>query len=552
MSEQVRIDPIAVEVIGKQLLAAAEEMGVVLVKSSYSTNIKERQDCSTAILDPQGRTVAQAEHIPIHLGSMLGLVENIARRFPLDTIKPGDLFIANDPYNGGGTHLPDITVAAPFFYDGKLLAFVSNIAHHADVGGSPAAPSDIYSEGLRIPPVRVYEGGELRSDVLEMLLLNCRGREERLGDFRAQFAACRIGLQRLETIYAKHGADTVGAAIETLFDQAERQARAAILALPDGVYTFEDVLDDDGVTLDPITIRCELTIEGEHLKLDFAGTAPQVRGPINVTDSALRATVYYVVKAVIDPTMPPNAGFYRTFEIVAPPGSIVNCRPPAPVGLRTDTCQRIVDVVLGAFFGAAPERIPAASHSTILSVLFNGIDPRTGRYFAYPEVIAGGSGACPVMDGVDAVQVHITNTSNLPVESLEVEYPLRVERYELVDDSGGAGRYRGGLGIRRVYRVLADGVRFRSKGDRARNAPWGLDGGLPGGLAALRMNPGETSERSLPFKAFNIQFNQGELLEVITPGGGGYGDPHQRDETARAQDLQDGRVSPAAAEKLYE
>jgi N-methylhydantoinase B len=545
------VDTITSEVIGAHLLATAEEMGIVLIRASYSTNIKERADCSAALLGSDGEVVAQAEHIPIHLGSMLGLVSEIRHRYGSSEIFPGDVFLTNDPYSGGGSHLNDVTVATPFFYQGELVAFASNIAHHSDVGGSKSQPSDIYGEGLRIPPIKLFDRGELRQDVLDFILLNWRLEEERSGDLRAQFAALRIAVERLNALCAKYSASTVLAATERLAAQAERQARDSISRLPNGRYEFTDYLDDDGMSDESVQISVAVTIEGDSICCDFTGSSPQVRGNVNAVWNALAATVYYAVKAVVDPSLPANGGSYRAITIVAPEGSVVNCMPPAAVGFRTDTCQRVVDVLLGALALAVPDRVVAACHSTVTTVTFFGTDPQTGSFFVYPEVIGGGFGARPHSDGPDAVQVHVTNTSNLPVESLEAEYPLLVERYELVTDSGGPGRSRGGLGILREYRILADDTHLGSKGDRNKLAPWGLSGGLPGGRSALTLNPGRPGERSLPTKNFNVPLERGDVVRVSTPGGGGYGDPRARDRDAVARDLIEGKITMESALRDY-
>ncbi|MBI3977425.1 MAG: hydantoinase B/oxoprolinase family protein [Chloroflexi bacterium] len=545
------VDAITVEVIGNNLLAIAAEMGITLVRTGYSTDIKERRDCSAALLDLGGRTIAQAEHIPIHLGSMLGLVGEIRKRYSPTEIHPGDVFIANDPYCGGGTHLPDVTVAAPFFCEGRFVAFVADIAHHTDVGGSPAQPRDVYCEGLRIPPIKIVQLGHLRQDVLDFILLNWRLPEERHGDLRAQLAALHTGLTRLEALGARYGANTLLAAIEQLFDQSERQARAAIARIPSGRYEFVDSMDDDGVSDEPIPIRVAVTVAAGQLTCDFTGSAPQVKGNINVVSSALAATVYYAVKAAIDPTLPANGGYYRAIRIVAPEGSIVNCVPPAPVGFRTDTCQRIVDVIFGALAQAIPERMIAACHSTVCSLQFSGRNPGSGSFFKYSEVVAGGFGARPDRDGPDGVQVHVTNTSNLPVEALEAEYPILVERYELLPNSGGAGRSRGGLGLLRQYRIRANEARFRSKGDRHKTLPWGLLGGLPGHPGRLKLNPDTPQERAIGSKTYDLPLQQGDVVRVHAPGGGGYGDPALRDPAAVERDLREGKITREEAARVY-
>ncbi len=522
-SEPRAVDRITLEVIGAALLSAAEEMGQVLIRSSYSTNIKERQDCSTAVFDPRGEVIAQAEHIPMHLGSLIMIVQEVLRRYPLAGMRVGDLFIGNDPYTGGSTHLPDITVASPVFVGGEIVAFVANIAHHAD--GSGRETRSIWDEGLRIPPLRLVEGGVLREDLMELLLLNFRLPRERRGDFRAQFAANRIGGERVADLFTRHGRATCEAAMTELLAYGERKIRAALRSIPDGVYAFEDWMDDDGADGPPVPIRVTITVTGDAIALDWTGSGPQVPGDINVVYLALVATVYYALKALLDPTIPANGGFYRAIRVTAPEGSIVNARPPAAVAWRTQTCQRIADVVFGALAPALPERVIAATNGANSAWVFSGVDPRTGQYYVYLETLAGGSGARATKDGLDAVQVHITNTSNLPVESLEMEYPLLVEEYGLVPESAGTGRHRGGIGLRRTIRVLGEEATFLGTLDRARIAPWGLAGGGPGGKGALVLNAGTPGERPLPPKLAGMRLAQGDAVTIVTPGAGGYGTP---------------------------
>ncbi len=538
------VDRVTLEVIGAALLTIAEEMGVALIKSSYSTNIKERQDCSTAIFDATGEVIAQAEHIPMHLGSLLGVVREILARYPAAALAPGDVFVSNDPYTGGGTHLPDINLVSPVFADGALWGFVANIAHHADRSGERIRT--IWDEGLRITPIRLVRAGRMLEDVMELLLANFALPGERRGDFRAQIAANRLGERRLGELIARYGAPAVRAACDESLAYGERKIRAAIAGLPDGVYRFADAMDDDGVAPGPIPIAVTIDKRGEAMHLDFAGSGPQCAGDINVVYFALLATVYYALKAALDPTIPANSGFYRAITVSAPEGSIVNARAPAPVAWRTQTCQRIADVVLGALAAVVPERVPAAGNGANCAMVFSGTDPKTGQLYVYLETLAGGAGATASGDGPDAVQVHVTNTSNLPVESLEAEYPLLVEEYALVEGSGGDGRHRGGLGLRRTIQVLGHEARFLGTTERARLAPWGLFGGEPGGLARLVLNPGAAGERELPPKVWGYPLDPGDRVAIETPGAGGYGEPAERAPADRARDERDGVIASRA------
>ena len=535
------IDRITLEVIGSRLLTIAEEMGEALIKASYSSNIKERQDCSTAVFNLRGEVIAQAEHIPMHLGSLMMIVQEILKRYPVAGLRDGDVFVGNDPYTGGSTHLPDITVASPVFHEGEPVGFVANIAHHAD--GSGHETRTIYDEGLRIPPICLVEGGRLREDLMELLLLNFRLPRERRGDFRAQFAANRIGAERLGDLLARYGRKTCEAAMDELLAYGERKIRAALGFIPDGVYAFEDWMDDDGAGGPPVPIRVRIAVAGEEIALDFAGTGAQVPGDINVVYLALVATVYYALKALLDPGIPANGGFYRAIRVEAPAGSIVNARPPAPVAWRTQTCQRIADVIFGALAPALPDKVIAATNGANSAWVFSGVDPRTGQYYVYLETIGGGSGARAGKDGLDGVQVHITNTSNLPVECLEMEFPLLVEEYGLVEGSGGPGRFRGGLGLRRTIRVLAGEATFLGTLDRASVAPWGLFGGGEGGKGVVVLNAGRPSERRLRSKVAGLRLVEGDAVTIVTPGAGGYGPPAERDPALIERDRREGKVS---------
>jgi len=533
------LDPITIEVIGAALGSIVDEAGETLIRASHSTNIKERRDCSTALFNARGETLCQAEHIPIHLGSFLDLVPHIMRRYPLADIRPGDAFIGNDAYEGGGTHLPDIVLAEPIFIDGRLAAWTVNLAHHADF--VDRAHAHIYQEGLRIPPVRLYRAGELQRDVQDLILLNCQVPGERLSDLRAQMAANRVSVQRLQALSAKYGTQTVLQAGEALMDYAERKMRAAIAAMPDGAWRFEDVFDNEEVP-GTLPLAVEATVRGDDMSLKFEAP-PQMRAGINMTYTALLATTYYIVKSVLDPGIPPNAGLARPLAISAPEGSILNCLAPAAVNGRLQTCQRVADLVLGALAQAVPERVMACSNSACTVAYFIGKrppgGPNAGATWVYLETIGGGSGARAHKDGLDGVHVHTTNTSNLPVEALEIEYPLTLLRYELVADSGGVGQYRGGMGLRRVYQATYD-CRVRVDLSRQRSRSWGLFGGGPGARGRVECGPG------VEFDGDSAELKAGQWFALVTPGAGGFGPPARRDPKATARDLAEGVVSRRA------
>jgi N-methylhydantoinase B len=524
------IDPITVEVIGSALSSIVEEMGEALIRASYSTNIKERRDCSTALFDLDGKTLCQAEHIPMHLGSFLDLIPHIMKRHPLAEMRPGDVFCGNDAYEGGGTHLPDIVLAEPVFVDGKMIAWAVNLAHHADFADRGHA--HIYQEGLRIPPIRLYRAGVLQEDVQALILLNCQVPRERISDFRAQMAANRLGVQRLQGLCAKYGRETVLQAGAALQDYAERKMRAGIEAIPDGVYRFADRYDCPEIDGE-LDLACTIVVHGDSMHLHFEAP-PQVRAGLNMTMTALLSTVYYAVKSIVDPTILPNAGLARPLTVSAPPGSIVNCTHPAAVNGRLSLCQRVVDLIFGALAAAVPEKVTAASNGACFSITFAGHQPADNALWVYLETIGGGSGARFNKDGLDGVHVHMTNTSNLPVEALELEYPLTLMRYELVDGSGGAGEFRGGMAIRRVYRAN-HACHVRVDGARILSAPWGLHGGREGGMASIS----STSE----LNHGSAMLRSGDLITVVTAGSGGYGPPEARTPAATARDRMEGRTA---------
>ena len=536
------IDAITVEVIGNALASIVEEMGETLVRASYSTNIKERRDSSTCLFDAQGRTLCQASHIPIHLGSLIGVVEEIGKRVPLDDIRPGDVFAGNDAYTGGGTHLPDIVLAEPIFYDGRLVAWATNTAHHADFVDRSHA--HIFQEGLRIPPVRLYREGEVVQDILDLILLNCQVPRERLNDLRAQMAANRQGIQRFQGLCARYGVDLLLEASGALLDYAERLTRAGIASIPSGVYTFEDVYESnelDGTLL----LKVRVEVKGDEIDVTFEAP-PQVRAGINLVWTGLLATVYYAVKALIGPEIPPNAGLFRPIHVTCPAGTILNAAPPGAVNSRLHTGQRVVDLIFGALAPAMPDRIIAACNGACTNSTFSGVDPRTGQFYVYLETIGGGFGARAGKDGLDGVHVHLTNTSNLPVEALETEYPLVLERYELVNESGGAGKFRGGMGLYRQVRIEGHECRPYIHGSRFQMGPWGLFGGQEGGRACFEFSEGV----EFPAKARAV-IRDGQRVHITTPGAGGYGEPKSRDRQMVQRDLAEGRISATTARSVY-
>lgn len=518
------MDPVRLEIFRHLLAAIAEEMGAVLRRTGFSPNIKERRDYSCALFTSDGELVAQAAHIPVHLGALPLSVQACREAFP--ELKPGDAVLLNDPFRGG-THLPDLTLVSPVFVEGNLLGFVASRAHHADIGGmAPGSMSlsrEIFQEGLIIPPVKLMERGRPNPAVWELLLANVRTPDERRGDLRAQLAANERGVRRLQELAATYGLEALQAAFSALLDYAERLMRTLLQTLPDGTWHFEDALDDDGIGEESLWIRVALTIAGDTATIDFSETDPQCAGSLNAVRAITVSAVYYVFRALLGYDVPANAGCLRPLRIVTRPGTLVDARPPAAVaGGNVETSQRIVDVLLGALAQVCSDRIPAASQGTMNNLTIGGLDPRTGRYYAYYETLAGGAGATPDADGTSAVHTHMTNTLNTPVEALEYAYPLRVTHYAIRDGSGGAGRHRGGDGLIREIELLAP-AQVTWLTERRRRAPYGLAGGAPG-------QPGRNlwirrdEVRPMPGK-ISFQAEAGDRIRIETPGGGGWGPP---------------------------
>lgn len=550
-------DPIKAEVIARFLLATAEEMGATLMRTAFSPNIKERADCSTAIFDARGEVIALAQRVPIHLGSMVGAVDEILKRFPVAEIQPGDMFVANDPYNGGGTHLPDINVIAPVFAGKKIIAFVANIAHHADVGGmvpgsEAAVCKSIYQEGIRIPPVRIMRSGTVNRDVVDIILLNSRTPDERIGDLNAQFAANNVGARSVLQLFDRYGLKETQEAIAGYLDFTEKRFRAAINRLPAGRYVAEDFLDGnaDGETC---AIKLALTIAKGNkgcMDFDFTGSGKQLESARNIPYRALLATVYTVAKALLDPEVPANAGYYRTLHIHAPPGCVVGPVPPAAIGCRSISASVLGDVIANALSQAMPDKALAGSGPHHLFVL-SGTDPRTGIYFVDYETVAGGMGARANRDGVDGVRVHASGSSNLPIEALEHAYPFRVERYALWDESSGVGQYRGGAGVVRDYRVLADDIVVSLSSERQHVPSPGTAGGGAGACGAFVLNPESPQAHTLPSAAADVPLPRDSVLRICTPAGAGYGDARKREAAAVARDVREGRITGANAGTIY-
>jgi N-methylhydantoinase B len=520
-----KADPTTLEIYRALYTSVAEEMGQALRRAAFSPNIKERRDYSCAVFDAKGRIIAQGDHMPVHLGSMPMAVAAALQTIDL---QPGDVVALNDPY-AGGTHLPDVTLVSPVPSPKPQapspLFYVANRAHHADIGGqhpgSMGVAADIYGEGLRIPPVKIVSGGEVVADVMRLLLANTRGAAEREADFAAQIGSLKTGAARLSELIERRGAAEAESYAGHLIDYSARLMRRAIADIPDGIYTAQDWLDDDGVSDAPIRICVSVAIRGERAQVDFTGSAAQVAGPINAVEAITVAAVNYVFRCLIKGEVPASAGLLEPLEIISPAGSVVNAAHPAPVaGGNVETSQRIADTLFKALAQALPGKIPAASQGTMNNLTIGGRDPRAGLEFSYYETIAGGMGARPGADGLSGVHTHMTNSLNTPAEALEYAYPLRVRSYRLRKKSGGAGLHRGGDGVIREIETLAP-ARMSLLADRRKTAPYGLRGGAEGqtGRAAIIR---EGVETEIAAKG-SWELQAGDVVKIETPGGGGWG-----------------------------
>jgi N-methylhydantoinase B len=513
-------DAISLEVFKNLFASVAEEMGETLKRASFSPNIKERLDFSCAVFDSQARMVAQAAHIPVHLGSMPASVETAVHAF--ESFQEGDVVVLNDPY-AGGTHLPDITMVSPVFAGGEIAYFVASRAHHADVGGmapgSLPLSTELYQEGLIIPPIKLIYSGWINESALALITANSRAPQERLGDLEAQLAAHRVGTNRLRDIMVEHGVETVREHADALQDYSRRMTEAVITAIPDGVYDFEDALEGDGQREFRIPIRVKITVRGAGMIVDFTGTAPQVAGNLNAVAAIARSATWYCVRLLAEDDVPVNHGCFQPVEVIVPPHSLLNPDFPAAVAVgNTETGQRVADVVLGALAQALPQRIPAASCGTMSNFTFGGV--LNGRQFVYYETIGGGHGGGPLGHGISGRHTHMTNTLNTPVEAIEHSLPVRVLEYRLRDDSGGAGKFRGGDGIRRVFEFLAPAT-ITLNSERRIYAPYGLRGGEDGARGENRLVQ-QGVEHIIGGK-FTAQVGPGDRVIIETPGGGGWG-----------------------------
>ena len=551
------IDPITLEIMRNGLQSIADEVTAALVRTAYSPNIKDRMDCSSALLTADGQVIAQTElGTPLHMATIPAAAKVILEKYPLNELDPGDFVVSNVPYPVGPGHLSDVVLLSPIYHKKEPVAVVVNMAHHVDMGGfapgsMPFGVTEIYQEGLQIPPVKLLRKNKVDQQILSFILQNIRTQKETRGDLMAQVAANNVGIRRFGEVLDRYGKGQTLAVMEALLDYAERSMRAGIRKIPNGRYTFEDFLEGDGITDTLIKIKVTVDVYNERIRVDFAGTDKQVQGPMNSRISAARACVYFALKCIIDPDLPTNHGSYRPIEVLAEEGSLVQATFPAAVcNANILTSQRVVDVVLGALLKAVPDRVVAACSGEMNIVNLGGIDPRNGTYFSYVETYGGGQGASRYQDGMDGVHTHMTNTRNTPVEVLESSYPFRVERYGLVPDTEGAGQYRGGLGMTRQLVVLADKATLSLSADRRKIGPWGVFGGCSAGTSDCVVISRNGTRKRLPSKV-TTTVNRGDRIIITTPGGGGWGSPGKRKKEAIERDVREGFICRARAKRVY-
>jgi len=547
-------DPITLEVLRNRFDAIAAEIQLTLLRSAFSVILKEGEDCSAAIFNQRGEIIAQSTALPQHMGAFIPALARIMREFPPATMRPGDIYTMNDPHDGG-THLPDLIIAAPAIVDGRVVGFSVCLAHQEDFGGKvpgsmPTDSTEIYQEGLIVPPLKLHDAGRPDATLLKIIARNVRLPREVLGDIIAQISAVTVGCNRIADLCRSYGVETVLAYMDHLLDYAEARTRARIAAIPDGVYRFTDYMDNDGIDLDRrVPISIAISIDGSEAVVDYADTSPQVRGPINAPLSGALASVYFAFRCVTDPTIPNNHGCYRPIRVLVPDGCLLNPRPGAPVAIRAHTLKRAADTVLGALVQAVPNRVPAAPAGSISCVSFGGARP-DGSRFGLSDLTAGGAGARPTLDGVEVLDTDVSNCMNVPTEAIELSYPLRVLHYRLRRDGGGAGRMRGGTGIDRAVQVTSGEIVASYRSERHFPSPWGLFGGRAAPRWETSVIRADGTTETIPSKA-RLTLCAGDVLRVLSGGGGGYGNPAERLPEAVLTDVLDRKVSVEAARAEY-
>jgi len=551
------VDPITLEVVRNKLEGIANEMQMTLLQSAFSPIVKEGMDCSAALFTADGQTIAQATAIPIHLATMIPALHAVIAKYPVAGMAEGDVYILNDPYCGG-THLPDITLFIPVF-DGekptrRVVAFSVATVHHQDVGGMapgsiPTNATEIYQEGLRIPPLKYIEAGKVNETLEAMLRYNIRLSDTFMGDLNAQLSACKVGARRLGELCAAHGAALITRIFELLLDRSEAMTRAALRRLPEGTYRYVDFLDNDGVDLERrVRIEVAATVKDGTIHFDFTGTDGQLRGPLNCVPSGAYAAAYYAVRALTDAQIPTNGGCFRPVTLHLPEGSLVNPKAPAAVNARTATIKRICGAMVSAFAEAVPDRVPAASAGLSVMLAFGG-RRADGKPFILSELVCGGTGASSVADGVDCLQTDGSNSMNQPIEALCLDAPIRIRRFALRPDSGGVGKHRGGLGVVREYEFLADDIRFTFRGERHFTAARGSAGGGDGAMSKATIYRADGRVEQISKCVTTV--SRGDRVVLETAGGAGYGDPKLRDRDTLAADVANRKISSDSARKVY-
>ena len=552
MTENAATDPVLFEVIRNALVEATEEMSVTLRRTAYSTNIKTRLDYSCAFVDAAGRMVAQAFCQPAHLVTTGRIVPRAVTEYGPENLAPGDGLLVNDPHRQA-SHLNDVFLISPFYFKGKLIGYVANTCHHVDVGGGAPASigvfREVYQEGFILPVVKLLAGGEVVEDVLKMFLANVRAAREVSGDLRAQVAANNIGIRRLTQLFDRYGTEVLHRYVDRLIDYAEQRVRAEIRKLPQGTFTAEGCLDDDGITNEPVHLKAKVSIEEDRVTFDFTGTDAQRPAPMNCNLTQTFTACVYVLKCLTDPDIPLNEGFYQPIHVIAPEGLAVNPRPPTAIVGGWEVCARLCEILFKALAPAVPDRVPAGTKGMICQIGFGGRDPRSGEYYCFYETMAGGYGGRYSSDGPDAVQTHVQNTQNAPVEETEQNYPVRITRYSLVPDSEGPGRFRGGLGLCREYQFIDHEPTFTILADRVRFPPWGLFGGGDGKPARYsRITDG--TDHQMPSKT-TVSVARDDLIRLETCGGGGYGPAWEREPARVLRDVRERKISAARAREFY-
>ncbi|MGE0119903.1 MAG: hydantoinase B/oxoprolinase family protein [Dongiaceae bacterium] len=548
-------DPITIEVVRHKLDGIANEMQSTLLRSSFSPVVREGLDASASLFTVAGEPLAQAVAIPIHLGTMIPIVRTIVDTYPIEQMAEGDIFILNDPY-AGGTHLPDIGLVMPVVHSGRVIALSAAITHHQDVGGMtpgsvPTNAREIFQEGIRLPALRLRERGVMNETLLQIIRLNVRMPETFMGDLNAQIAACTVGARRLGELAARYGHNLILSIFDELLDRSELLTREALRRIPNGTYRFVDWMDNDGVDLEQrVRVEVSVRIDDGTMHCRFDGTAPQVKGPINCVPSGSLAAAYFAVRALTDPSIPSNGGCFRPVTVELPEASLVNPVEPAAVNARTPTIKRVTSCILAAFKEVMPDKVPADSAGETVTQAF-GFQRRNGKSVVAGEFLSGGSGGSAIADGVDVIDTDATNCMNLPVEALEMDMPVRIERFGLAIDSGGPGLHRGGLGMVREYLILADRIVFSHRGERYFTPTFGSHGGGSGAVSSGTIIRADGRVEPIQSKTETV-LAKGDRLILVTPGGGGYGDPRDRDRALVQADIADGKVSLAAAQDIYE